>query len=880
MNDNDTIVKSSERMSAQSKGNWLSENVTQLMVFLNGLILSITAFATLTVFIQQIVQDELYNRAETFGKAIEEEFIRATQTLELVAFMGVHVDEEGWESAGLEISQVNQDFSVFDTIHLAQIHPGRDTKPALLNVYQNPSAVLENEHLKAKMHEIGRAMQLSPRGGLVMNEGPENFDVNATFMSSRYSVSYRPLFMWARVPELSNRNLYTLGSININRLMDNLGGTYPNIGDFTIDQGGEQFFSAYKTSMQEVRADLKKDVLIRNGQDFWLLSADVYKTKRETFLEYIPVFMLLFGLTLTTIGTMYVRNNYRQSKKLSNMNKILAAKNLELNSEIAERERLNQVIVKAERENRAIVDSVNDIIFELDNHGRLAFLNETWEKITGYGRDEYIGLNLFDLLHPQDREEHQRHFKNVLRGYQASSRNYARLKCSLGSYRAVELALSMQRLTESGNVHVVGTITDVEERQRAEKALAEAEKKYRTIVENAAGGIYQMTGDGLYLSANPALARILGYDTPGDVLRMVRNANVEIYVDKGARSAFLSHLLEKRGGHAAELLEAYRKDGKRIWLSENARAVTDDSGAVLYYEGSIEDVTERKVAEQALQEAKLNSDLANRAKSEFLANMSHELRTPLNSIIGFSDILKGQSFGPLGHESYYDYANEINSSGRSLLKVINEILDVARIDAGDRKLNESIIHPEKLLRDSIELLQPKLEAKKAVINISVPEQVPAIIGEDLAIKQMVNNLLSNAIKFSHEGVRIQVGVVAQDKGDLCIYIEDNGIGMSSEEVEKALSPFGQINSELSRSESGTGLGLTLVSSLIKLHDGRIEISSKKDVGTKATLVFPAARVSKPKDSKAAREAEREAGALRPGKGHLKVVSNDKGRKSK
>lgn len=562
---------------------------------------------------------------------------------------------------------------------------------------------------------------------------------------------------------------------------------------------------------------------------------------QQEMLMRSPFLMLGFGLVLTLIGTLYVRSNQHQAYKMALMNKALAQKNFEMNSEASERERLNQVLRKSERENRAIINSVSDIIFEMSPEGEILFLNETWQKVTGFDTGRSMGRNLFDMLHPQDQDEQRQKFHEMVGGQKPAYRSFTRLRSADGSFRSVELAFSMLRLDENRNLRAVGTITDVEERRRAEKALSDAEKKYRTIVENAAGGIYQLTPEGQYLSANPAMARILGYDTVYDILKGIKNAHQQLYRDQRARAGFVQELQSSGMVKNAES-QVMRKDGEVIWVNENARAVKDEAGNILYYEGSIEDITQRKESEIMLREAKIHSDLANRAKSEFLANMSHELRTPLNAIIGFSEIIKDEVFGPVGQRQYWEYANDIFSSGRYLLKIINDILDVARIDAGERQLNEAVVHLDKVVNTCLDLVSPRAGSNNMIIT-NMLTNVPPVIGEEIAIKQMLMNVLSNAVKFTPSGGRITIAHEIDAEGDLRLSITDTGVGLTEEEIEKALSPFGQIDATLSRATSGAGLGLTLVNSLITLHGGQLEIFSQKGIGTTVTLLFPAQRVA-------------------------------------
>jgi len=552
--------------------------------------------------------------------------------------------------------------------------------------------------------------------------------------------------------------------------------------------------------------------------------------------------MLLFGVTLTLIGTLYVRNNQSQSQKLSSMNKELAYKNYELSQEVSERERLNILIQKSEKENRSIINSVSDIIFEVDVDGVILFLNQSWDKVTGFESQRSLGRNLFDLLYAQDQEEHKHNFKELVSGKRKSYRSLTKLRNVDGKYRTIEIAFSMLRQDENEDIRAVGTITDVEERRRAEQALGEAEKKYRAIVENAASGIYQVTPEGKFLSANPSFAKIIGYDNPEEILHDVRNVQEQVYVDASLRSKMLEEVLNLRDSKSFEI-QVRRKDGEIIWVSENIRPVLNDD-TLLFYEGSMEDIDQRKKAEIALKEAKVESDLANRAKSEFLTNMSHELRTPLNSVIGFAEIIKDEAFGELAEPRYKEYASNIFDSGNGLLNVINEILDVSQIETGNRDLKESIVSVQDVVSSCLDMVKGKADSKNIRIDNKAAGKDLSLIGEKHAIKQMLLNLMSNAIRFSPDQSYIMLDAELDRKGNMFISVTDTGIGLTESELEKALSPFGQVSTEHKREGSGTGLGLTLVKSLVELHGGSLDIVSQKNIGTTATLTFPEKRVSK------------------------------------
>ncbi len=560
-------------------------------------------------------------------------------------------------------------------------------------------------------------------------------------------------------------------------------------------------------------------------------------------LLYLPYFILYFGGFIAMGGIFGLYNTHTHARRVNLINKTLEQKNNALRKEIEKRQNLDKELGATEREKRAIVDAVSDIIFETNTQGKILFLNATWSKITGFSIEQTIGTELFNLLHPHDQNEQGRDFAMMVEGKKAAYRSFTRLRTSDGTFRAVELAISMIRQDEDKNLRVVGTITDVEQRERAEKALREAEKKYRTIVENAAGGIFQMTPEGVFLSSNPALARILGYESPLDLIKQVKDANREIYPDQQERKKFI-HELETLSTIANHETQAYKKDGSTIWINENVRVVRDDEGNILYYEGSIEDITQRKESDFTLREAKMHSDMANRAKSEFLTNMSHELRTPLNAIIGFSEIIKDETFGQINVPEYKEYAADINKSGKNLLHVINEILDISKIEANQRQLQEDVVNVSKLIDDCLEIMKTKIAENQLIISKPY-DTIPEIVAESLAVKQMIINVLSNAIKFTPVKGHITIDRSIDDDGSLRLSITDTGIGLDPSEIPKILSPFGQIENPLSKKHSGTGLGLTLVNSLIKLHGGTLDILSQKGIGTTVSLVFPAMRVHKP-----------------------------------
>lgn len=244
-----------------------------------------------------------------------------------------------------------------------------------------------------------------------------------------------------------------------------------------------------------------------------------------------------------------------------------------------------------------------------------------------------------------------------------------------------------------------------------------------------------------------------------------------------------------------------------------------------------------------LRSAKETAETANEAKSEFLANMSHELRTPLNAIINFSDIIKRQMFGPVHNEKYIEYSHDIHRSGEHLLAIINDILDISKAEAGMMELIHEEINVEKAIKESIMLINSRANDKKITIKKNIQKDLPSLFGDPLRFKQIMINLLSNATKFTREGglIEIDVSLKGNETTDLkkfIIVVKDNGIGISKDNIKKALKNFGQVDSKMNRQYDGTGLGLPLAKKLVELHGGTLKIESEVDVGTSVIITLP------------------------------------------
>jgi signal transduction histidine kinase len=250
---------------------------------------------------------------------------------------------------------------------------------------------------------------------------------------------------------------------------------------------------------------------------------------------------------------------------------------------------------------------------------------------------------------------------------------------------------------------------------------------------------------------------------------------------------------------------------------------------------------ERKRIDLLLVQALQQAEVANRAKSEFLSTMSHELRTPLNAIIGFAELMKLEAMGPLGNESYREYARDICLSGNHLLTLINDILDLGRIEAGKVELMEEAVRLADLFEAAARILRERAHAAGLALVVEAAPGLPPLRADRRKLLQILVNLMSNAIKFTPEGGKVELRSRQDGDGVVVITVCDTGIGIAPQDLEKAMTPFGQIDSSLSRKHAGTGLGLPLTKNLVELHEGKFEIASEPHKGTMVTVRFPAWR---------------------------------------
>jgi signal transduction histidine kinase len=357
----------------------------------------------------------------------------------------------------------------------------------------------------------------------------------------------------------------------------------------------------------------------------------------------------------------------------------------------------------------------------------------------------------------------------------------------------------------------------------------------QTTLENIGEGLSVFDSRGRLIAWNSRFCELLELppDLPVDApLR-------DILMLQAARGDFGR---DDPSGEVAKRLEWFYRDvpttkervtprGRTLQISR--RAMPDGAIVSVY-----SDVTDLKASERKLIQARNQAEMANHAKSEFLANMSHELRTPLNAIIGFSEIIAHELFGPLGNEKYLDYMKDIHQSSLHLLDIINDVLDMSKIEARKLELSKEPLNIRHLIGEVVRMMREQAESRGIELGTKLSDREVEIWADELAVKKVFLNLLSNAIKFSRDGGEVCIRVLSDEPGLAVVEFEDHGIGMNEEELERALQPFGQAKPSTTRNYGGTGLGLPITKGLIEAHGGKLAIESRAGQGTIARISLP------------------------------------------
>ena len=394
------------------------------------------------------------------------------------------------------------------------------------------------------------------------------------------------------------------------------------------------------------------------------------------------------------------------------------------------------------------------------------------------------------------------------------------------------MTLLVERDKQKKPQQIIGTAIDLSDLRRLEQALQEVDRKNRALVTAIPDAMFRITADGIFIDLEAGRETAFGF-SPIQFLGQSFDQIMPQPTAEQARAALAMAMRTRR----TQLFEYQASiEGSTHDFEVRIVAIGNDEALAI-----MRDITKRKATERELRIAKEQAEVASRAKSSFLATVSHELRTPLNAIIGFSDVIRHQMLGVVSPPRYRDYAQDIHDSGKHLLDIINDILDLSKLEAGRMELFEEVLDVNQVIRQSIHLMEGRIADSRLQLGMHLSPNLPMLRADRRVLKQILINLLSNAVKFTPEGGAITISSSLEKSGGITIVVEDSGIGMKPEDIPMAMTPFTQIASAMTRRHAGTGLGLPLVKSLIDLHGGNFFIDSAPGHGTRATIKLPYAR---------------------------------------
>ncbi len=469
--------------------------------------------------------------------------------------------------------------------------------------------------------------------------------------------------------------------------------------------------------------------------------------------------------------------------------------------------------------------------------------SENTEHLFGVPVSELVGdhSKFLSFIHPDDQERVVTLYEEVKSNLEPYEVEYR--FCRPDGVMPYIREIGEPVFDDQGNVtHFRGVTQDITSRHEVEQALRESQEQGARAAEVANLCHWRASADmeeWLWTSGNTN--QVIGMPVQ-ELLGAYAKYLSRVHPDDRERIA--DSYAEIRRNHQPYEIE-YRvigDDGVTRYLWEIGEPEYDAEGAPVSYRGMTQNITDRKIAELEAIQAKEAADKANLTKSEFMSSMSHELRTPLNAIIGFSGTIMEEVFGPLSNDKYREYLADIHNSGQHLLELINDILDASAIEAGALELHEENINPADVIEASVRLIRPRAEDGQVSVNASIDPEICLLYVDQRRVRQVMLNLLSNAVKFTPAGGEVSVSARLNGNGSFSFAVDDTGAGMDVEEIETAMSKFGQVDSGLDRKHEGSGLGLPLTKGLMELHGGDLEIKSKKGKGTLVTVTFPEERV--------------------------------------
>jgi PAS domain S-box-containing protein len=497
--------------------------------------------------------------------------------------------------------------------------------------------------------------------------------------------------------------------------------------------------------------------------------------------------------------------------------------------EVAVRKQMEAALRTEQEKLSFALDAANMGTWSWDIAAGTVEWSDTIEAMFGMEKGTFDGQysTYVSVVHPDERQMLQEQIQRALDDKDFRFTVEHRIVLPGGGLRWLEGRGNVYRDDAGHPIRMAGTVVDITDRKRSEEALRLAEENYRNIVKNSAHGIFQSTPEGKFLNVNPAMARIYGYDSPENYIKSIETISGQVYVDPADREQFARTLMNDGAIHGFEARNR-RRDGSIIWISCNAHTVKDSNGTPLYYEGTVEDITERK--ESYAERERLLSELSakNAELERFVYTVSHDLKSPLVTIVGFlgyveEDVKTGDV------DAMHRDMDRIYRATFKMQELLQDLLDLSRVG---RMMNEPQLVPfDTLVNEAVELTQGRLRERGIQVNIQ--PDLPVVYGDAKRLLELVQNLIDNAAKYMGDQTepRIEIGCSGIENGKQVFYVHDNGMGIAPEHHERIFGLFNKLDSQV----EGTGVGLALVKRIVEFHGGRIWVES--EAGQGATFRF-------------------------------------------
>ncbi len=595
-----------------------------------------------------------------------------------------------------------------------------------------------------------------------------------------------------------------------NKAMDEITGF--NAGEISTLSESIEFLAApeEKKRVRELLNEMQKNPEEKHVLDFWMVTK---KGERK-----------------------YIHNSYSQHKTTNGVLQYVVTQ------DITQRKKAEIEVQQKEKEFKALAENSSGVIALFNRELGCVYINPAGAEIIGKPCNELINANLSEFGLP---DKLYRNLKNnIINVFAENEQNTFEAKFpAKDTTKNLQCLVIPETFVEGVMDTAVTICTDITELRRTKHELGDITRKYHLIVNNLTDVIWILDDTFTINYITPGIEKLTGYT----VTEYMQREYEDVFDANGLES--INQVIQQishgvKTGHHEQIKQAFtfearqkRKDGSYVWVEIIARPLFDDNDKFLGMNGVTRDISKRKKAEFDLVEAKEKAVEADRLKSAFLANMSHEIRTPMNAIIGFTDLLNQDDVDP---DSRSEYVELINSNSTHLLKLIDDIIDISKIEAGELKISKAEAELEPIFIQTYHVQKEALKkAGKSHIELSynLPGKNIEMITDPMRLQQILTNLVSNSIKFTSEG-EIEFGVTAHDKDFIKFYVQDTGVGMSKEKMDYIFDRFRQVEEHTSRQYQGSGLGLAISKQLVELLGGEIWVDSKENKGTTFYFTLP------------------------------------------